>query len=544
MTTYLIYIIKWAIALSALYSLYGLVLRKETFHGFNRAVLLSILILSVLLPFCHIPVNNAMGEAMMKVEQTVEEESHALNTSTADTEVSPLQEEKTGGSQEESMEEKQRESNALHPAPSIWFVCLIGIYLIGLLYKWIRYIFGFASLFRTIGGGKRTKYDTIPNGIHLIVNNKVAMPCSWMKWVLISPTDLQHNGAMILRHEMAHIRKGHSWDMLLCDATANMLWFLPFAYLLRTDLRDVHEYQADKAVMESDVDEDCYQHMLITKASVVHSTPIVNNLNASAVKKRLTMMFRKESSRLARMKVLYIVPLLFIVLLGFARPEIMAETRQILAQEEAKVKEYVEEVITPSEEPQKDTEPQAADLPSEAIAPTVEVTDTVTEEKPAPQQAQTSETVTPEHSVPLDEHGLPILTDLPLNTNPNIIYGGTWLESNDDESILHFVYTFEKDDEWIFIADNGTYIINDDTKIRYKCRGAVTPHTLGNYFHVKGMKGKTVDLALIFPPLPIGADRVHAVSIGFPSKFESNYFDVKEHHDSRMTKEDAAAAKK
>ena len=525
-----IYIIKWAIALTALYSLYGLFLRKETFHALNRGVLLAILGLSMVLPPCHLTANNRFSEAMQEIEQAVSGETHALGMLTTDY-------------QQESSTDVQ-DAVAGRPTPSLWFVALVGIYLVGMLYRWVRYAMGYVSLCRLIRGGERIKRDDISGNVHLIVNAKATMPCSWMRWILISPSDLRDNGAMILRHEMAHVRCGHSWDMLLCDVTVNMLWFLPFAYLLRTDLRDVHEYQADHAVMEGEASGESYQHMLIAKASTVSHAPIVNNLNASSVKKRLAMMFRKESSRLARMKVLYILPLLAIVLMSFARPDIIEQTEQVLAQEEARVKELVEDVITPSEEPQKDTEPQVTELP-EAIAPTAEVTDTIAAAEPsAAQQAQSSETVNPEHSVPLDEDGLPILTDLPLNTNPNIIYGGAWLESNDDESILHFVYTFEKDDEWIFIADNGTYIIDNDTKIRYKCRGAVTPHTLGNYFHVKGMKGKTVDLALIFPPLPIGTDRVHAVSIGFPSKCESNYFNVKEHHDSRMTKEDATAAKK
>lgn len=530
MTAYIIYILKWAIALTALYSLYGLFLRKETFHALNRGVLLAILGLSMVLPLCHLPASNVLSEAMQEIEQTVSGETHVLGVL-------------SDGYQQGTPADVQ-ELAADRPRPSLWFVAIVGIYFVGLLYRWTRYAMGYVSLCRMIRGGKQTRHDEIPAHVHLIVNAKAAMPCSWMRWILISPTDLRDNGSLILRHEMAHIRRGHSWDMLLCDATVNMLWFLPFAYLLRTDLHDVHEYQADRAAMEGEASGESYQHMLIAKASTVSHTPIVNNLNASAVKKRLAMMFRKESHRLARMKVLYILPLLAIVLMSFARPDIIEQTEQVLAQEEAKVKEMVKEVVMPSEEPQKDTEPQVTELP-EAIAPTAEVTDTIAAAEPsAAQQAQSSETVNPEHSVPLDEDGLPILTDLPLNTNPNIIYGGAWLESNDDESILHFVYTFEKDDEWIFIADNSTYIIDDDTKIRYKCRGAVTPHTLGNYFHVKGMKGKTVDLALIFPPLPIGTDRVHAVSIGFPSKINSNYFDVKEHHDSRMTKEDATAAEK
>lgn len=339
-----IYIIKWAIALTALYSLYGLFLRKETFHALNRGVLLAILGLSMVLPLCHLPASNVLSEAMQEIEQTVSGETHVLGVL-------------SDGYQQGSSADVQ-DAVADRPAPSLWFVALVGIYLVGMLYRWVRYAMGYVSLCRLIRGGERIKRDDIPSRVSLVANARTAMPCSWMRWILISPTDLRDNGAMILRHEMEHIRRGHSWDMQLCDVTVNMLWFLPFAYLLRTDLRDVHEYQADRAVMEHEASGESYQHMLIAKASTVSHAPIVNNLNASAVKKRLAMMFRKESSRLARMKVLYILPLLAIVLMSFARPDIIEQTEQVLAQEEARVKELVEDVIAPDEAQQ----PEASDL--------------------------------------------------------------------------------------------------------------------------------------------------------------------------------------
>lgn len=46
----MIYLIKWALSLTLLYSLYGLTLRRETLHTLNRAVLVGILVLSAMLP--------------------------------------------------------------------------------------------------------------------------------------------------------------------------------------------------------------------------------------------------------------------------------------------------------------------------------------------------------------------------------------------------------------------------------------------------------------------------------------------------------------
>lgn len=73
-----IYIIKWAIALTSLYSLYGLFLRKETFHALNRGVLLAILGLSMVLPLCQLTANNSFSDAMQEIEQAVCGEAYTL----------------------------------------------------------------------------------------------------------------------------------------------------------------------------------------------------------------------------------------------------------------------------------------------------------------------------------------------------------------------------------------------------------------------------------------------------------------------------------
>ena len=55
MSAVLLYSIKSAIVLSMLYLPYMLMLRRESFFRFNRMVLLSILLLSLVLPLCNIP---------------------------------------------------------------------------------------------------------------------------------------------------------------------------------------------------------------------------------------------------------------------------------------------------------------------------------------------------------------------------------------------------------------------------------------------------------------------------------------------------------
>jgi len=73
MAAFIIYIIRWAIALTMLYSLFGLFLKRETLHGFNRVVLLAILVASMVLPFCQIetPKANIVTQGRELLEQQI-----------------------------------------------------------------------------------------------------------------------------------------------------------------------------------------------------------------------------------------------------------------------------------------------------------------------------------------------------------------------------------------------------------------------------------------------------------------------------------------
>lgn len=502
MTAYLIYIIKWAIALTVLYSLFGIFLRKETFHGLNRFVLIAILVGGMGLPLCHLPGTNSLSEVVQQVEQSVSQEAQKLSTPATPhpsiVQVHPVQ------------------------SPSLWFVAMVGIYLIGLLISWARYIKAYIALWIIIKNGSRLRHENLPEHVHLIANENVCIPCSWMRWIIMGPADLEKDATLFIRHELAHIHKGHSWDMLLCDFTVNMLWFLPFAYMLRTDLSDVHEYQADKAVLDCTPDMALYQRMLISKTCVSARSPIVNSFNASALKKRLYMMYCKQSHQLARMKVLYVVPLTVIVVMGYAKPSIIQEAREVLTVEEQKVVSLVEEVIAPiTRQPEVPDNPTAKELPTpntkaeEDITPYAEATGDTTSTS-APSDTKVLD-ATPPHTE-IAEDGLPIIYDLPLNTNPKFQYIGIWIERRENDCLVHYVYTFEENEEKIYLGGDDSYILDSETNTYYKCRGSLNAVPFNTEFHVRGMKGKTVDLALVFPSLPTEYQMFTFLSLGAHKK--------------------------
>ena len=59
MGIFFVYILKSSVCLTIFYLFYKLLLSRDTFHRFNRIALLSLIMLSVIIPFCEITLEEA-----------------------------------------------------------------------------------------------------------------------------------------------------------------------------------------------------------------------------------------------------------------------------------------------------------------------------------------------------------------------------------------------------------------------------------------------------------------------------------------------------
>ena len=290
MATFIIYAIRWAVTLMLLYSLYRLLLQRETFHCLNRAVLLAILVVSPLLPL--IPLHTDEPTAMDSVLTRIEEPLMSLSSdaNNADATIANQESENT--------------------ASGLWVRYCAYIYIVGVAVALTVYMFRLLTLMRVIRRSRRIAHPMVPDDVRLMLDMRISQPSSWMHWIFIGPIDLKQNAETVLRHELAHVRMGHSWDVMLSDLTCRLLWCLPFAWMLRQDLVDVHEYQADEAVLQGGVTLEDYEHLLVRKAVQTQMLPITNTLHRGALKKRFAMMHCRRSSRRSRLKLLYLLPAL------------------------------------------------------------------------------------------------------------------------------------------------------------------------------------------------------------------------------------------
>ena len=308
MGTFFVYILKSAFCLALFYLFYRLLLSKETFHRFNRVALLGLLVASCVVPLIQVGAQgaNEINRQFLSLEEML--------------------------LMAEPMDEVGAEALAV-PTWG-WKEMLLLLYIIGIVFFLIRNLWSLGRMIGLIDGCRKEKMD---DGILLFTHRKEIAPFSWMKCIVLSEKDLDEGGEAILTHERAHIANRHSWDLLLADVCVFFQWFNPAAWLLKQELQNIHEYEADEWVINQGIDAKKYQLLLIKKAVGTRLYSMANSLNHSSLKKRITMMIKKKSNPWARLKYLYLLPVATFAVVAFARPEISERMEEI---SNVKVREF------------------------------------------------------------------------------------------------------------------------------------------------------------------------------------------------------------
>ena len=295
------YALKASIALALLYTPYILFMRKETLFGTNRTTLLLALLLSFAIPFIDIPALHIDIPAAEEIEYFAENISIG--------EAQPVVQPTTA-----TVETKQiNVQDAIY-----YFLCLP--YIIVMLIVVAKKIYELYRINKNIRRGTLWRDDRDDYTIYCHAGETA--PYSWMKNIVISQEDYEKFGKEIILHEEGHIRHRHSWDMLLISAAESLQWFNPFVHMLATDLKDIHEFQADAYVLQIENNSKKYQMLIIRKAVGHASYTLANSFNHSKnLKKRITMMLKKKSNPVRCATALYILPAAALTLSLFASPE-------------------------------------------------------------------------------------------------------------------------------------------------------------------------------------------------------------------------------
>ena len=328
MGSFVVYILEWALCLSAFLLLYKMCFSGSTFHRFNRFFLLGSVVVSALLPLAHITASEQM-EPIAEVCR--------LNTEqfeTAQTLVTEVREQPTVG---------QR-----------FFVFLTLAYVIYMAIQvtnWLRSVVKMLLFLR----GKRIR--RVGRWIRLVVHNEEYGPFSWMNYIVISDKERGFGRRASMLHELSHIKLLHPLDLvfiLLCTLVNPVCW------LVMKEIKVVHEYEADdKVINHYHIRSRDYQRLLVIRTVGAEAYALACSFNLD-IKKRIIMMKKKQSTwwRLTWMAVAF--PLVGVALTAFSKP-----------------KEALKEVV--------DSSVRIIEQPiAEALSPDVEEAEAVELSAPAP----------------------------------------------------------------------------------------------------------------------------------------------------------------
>jgi hypothetical protein len=163
------------------------------------------------------------------------------------------------------------------------------------------------------------------NGYQLVISN-VPEIFSYFNWIFIPNHKLEAYDPQILKHEKAHINLKHSCDVILTETYIAFFWFNPLVYFYRKSLKSVHEFQADKGVLKSGVKTSQYLQLLMQSLEIKKTNSLYNYFNQPILKKRVTMMTKPKSNRLAKLSYLLLIPVCGLLISAFTSPKIIEDS--------------------------------------------------------------------------------------------------------------------------------------------------------------------------------------------------------------------------
>ena len=291
MGSFVVYVLEWALCLSAFLLLYKMCFSGSTFHRFNRLFLLGSVVLSALLPLIHVTANEQM-EPIAEVCRVNTEQLEPLPV------VSQIQAEV----HEFTITQK------LFVALTLTYLIYIATQVVGWLKALVKMLFFLH--------GKRTR--RVGRWIRLVVHDEEYGPFSWMNYIVISDKEVGFGRRASMHHELSHIRLLHSLDLvfiLLCTLVNPVCW------LVMKEIKVVHEYEADDEVINHyHIRSREYQRLLIQRTVGAEAYALACSFNLN-IKKRIIMMKKKQSTWWRMTWIAVTLPLVGFALTAFSKPK-------------------------------------------------------------------------------------------------------------------------------------------------------------------------------------------------------------------------------
>lgn len=313
----LTYFLLTNLSLCLLYAVYWLFLRRETFSRLNRFYLLGAVIISLAIPAVEFPeiVKNTIGNQVVSVVPVIS----ILQENVGET---PKKEAIQLGVEKS---ENRVELSYFQLVSNFWKPVLLSIYLAGVLLFFIQFLNGSWKLYQLIAKHEKKKKE---NYLFIEYEGNYGV-FSFFNYVFWSK-QLPHN-ELIIKHELAHIRQKHSFDLLFFEILAVVFWCNPVVRFYQKSVRLIHEYLADEAVAMHAISKTNYAQALLAYSMQTSNLQFALHFSyPQTLKQRIMKIYQEKSGTKAKLKYLFAIPALMLCLLVVA-----CEKQTFQAQEEA-----------------------------------------------------------------------------------------------------------------------------------------------------------------------------------------------------------------
>lgn len=294
------YLLQINIYLIIFYTFYRLLLAKETYFTLNRIYLICSGIFSLTIPFIKID-----WFSKQEISQQIYVQVEQLNQFVV-----------------------QDTATAAIASQFSWASFIVSVYLLGVFFFLIRFAIKLLAV--------KQMFKNIRSGLAFSFWNKKA----------VSPNLPEI--ATVNHHEDIHIKQLHTADIIFFELLGIIIWFNPIIYLYKEAVKNIHEYLADEAAAKFQGDKEVYSMLLLNQAFGVNVNALTNGFfKKSMIKKRIFMLYKERSRKMAILKYGIFVPLFAAALLLSSAT--VRKNKQLLAASEkielTEVKEAVAEVL-------------------------------------------------------------------------------------------------------------------------------------------------------------------------------------------------------
>lgn len=310
------FLIKSTISLTVFLGFYHLVLEREKMHQFNRFYLLLTIAIAFVIPFVTFEI--------IKIVPVVQnfEPLHTVITSS-------------------EVPENEIQGNSLTIKENTHFTAYILWSLYGIVGLFLLFRFG-KNIWKLISKSKSNPIVKYKNA-NLILIEEQTLPHTFLSSIFINFNDYNNRKIEdeLYTHELVHVTQKHTLDILFIELLKVIFWFNPLFALYKKAIQLNHEFLADEEIVKTYNNVPFYQNLLLQKGSDNPTIYLASNLNYLITKKRLLMMTKSTSQKIALLKKAAIVPILA-GLIYFFCIEIVAQEKISITNSKTEIAEITE----------------------------------------------------------------------------------------------------------------------------------------------------------------------------------------------------------